>query len=284
MNYYAQNSTATDGIINIVLGGTSRSTAAWLFTPRLQARNPFSVQVDPVTGEVEAVKQGYTRAQAGATLGGPIKKDKTFYFVSFETTRRQETGFTNIGSSNFGLVPATTPVIPGVTLMLTPAQRDFVSSPAVLTAPGGAQVAAALFALAGSGSSVGLDGIDPGLVATFRGVPTPPGSRFPILIDVCRRIFLAPATLVSLPSSFVPLRQLIGNYPCPKDRFLFARLDHQWNERNSSFVRSTFRRRVTGIQVNAQNQNFGQNAGSRTSLQQTRDLVIVAACHHAEAI
>src|SRR6201987_4050930 len=29
-----------------------------------------------------------------------------------------------------------------------------------------------------------------------------------------------------------------------------------------------------GIEVNAENQNFGQNAGSRTSVQQTRDLAI----------
>ena len=183
-NYMPEFGRATGGVINIVTKGGTNSVHGNVFGflrhKSIQARNPFSVQVDPVTGEVEAVKQGYTRAQAGATLGGPIKKDKTFYFISYETTRRQETGFTNIGSSNFGLVPATTPVIPGVTLMLTPAQRDFVSSPAVLTSPGGAQVAAALFALAGSGSSVGLDGIDPGLVATFRGVPTPPGSRFPI--------------------------------------------------------------------------------------------------------
>lgn len=282
-NYMPEFGRATGGVINIVTKGGTNSVHGNVFGflrhKSIQARNPFSVQVDPVTGEVEAVKQEYTRAQAGATLGGPIKKDKTFYFVSFETTRRQETGFTNIGSSNFGLVPATTPVIPGVTLMLTPAQRDFVSSPAVLTSPGGAQVAAALFALAGSGSSVGLDGIDPGLVATFRGVPTPPGSRFPIPIDCLPpNLPCTSNNLVSLPSSFVPLRQLIGNYPVSEGTdFYSARLDHQWNERNSSFVRvNVSPSRVTGIQVNAQNQNFGQNAGSRTSLQQTRDLAVVA--------
>ena len=48
------------------------------------------------------VKQSYTRVQAGATIGGPIQKDKTFYFFSYEITRRQETGFTNIGANNFG--------------------------------------------------------------------------------------------------------------------------------------------------------------------------------------
>lgn len=282
-NYMPEFGRATGGVINIITKGGTNSIHGNVFGflrhKSIQARNPFSVQVDPVTGEVEAVKQGYTRAQAGATLGGPIRKDKTFYFVSYETTQRQETGFTNIGADNFGLVPATTPVIPGVTLMLTPAQRDFVTNPAVLTAPGGAQVAGSLFALAGSGSSVGLDGIDPGLVATFRGVPSPPGSRFPIPIDCqppnqpCTN-----SNLVPLPGSFVPLRQLIGNYPVSEGTdFYSARLDHQWNERNNSFVRvNVSPSRVTGIQVNAQNQNFGQNAGSRTSLQQTRDLAVVA--------
>src|SRR5207244_13547598 len=69
----------------------------------------------------------------------------------------------------------------------------------------------------------------------------------------------------------------IGNYPISEDTSLWSgRIDHQWNSRNSSFVRvGVSPSLVTGIQVNAQNQNFGQNAGSRTSLQQTRDLAVV---------
>ena len=43
-----------------------------------------------------------------------------------------------------------------------------------------AQTAATLFALAGSGSSVALTGIDPGLVTGSRGVLVAPGPRFPI--------------------------------------------------------------------------------------------------------
>ncbi|NWG14261.1 MAG: TonB-dependent receptor, partial [Acidobacteria bacterium] len=282
-NYMPEFGRATGGVINIVTkGGTNTvhgNVFGFLRHSSIQARNPFSVQVDPVTGEVKAVKQTYTRVQAGATLGGPIRKDKTFYFVAYETTRRQETGFTNIGANNFGLVPATTPAVPGVTLLLTPAQRDFVNSPAVLGAPGGAQAAATLFALAGSGSSVGLTGIDPGLVANFRGVPATPGKRFPIPID-CQPpgVPCSGSNLVPLPSSFVPLRVLIGNYPISEGTgFYSARLDHQWNERHNSFVRvNVSPSKATGIQVNAQNQNFGQNAGSRTSIQQSRDFALVA--------
>jgi hypothetical protein len=274
---------ATGGVINIVTKTGTNTVHGNLFGylrhKSLQARNPFSVEVDPVTGNVKGVKQAYTRAQAGATIGGPIKKDKTFYFVSYETTRRQETGFTSIGADNFGLVSGTTPAVPGVTLMLTPAQRDFVNNPAVLAVPGGAQTAATLFALAGSGSSVALNGVDPGLVAASRGVAAAPGARFPIPIDCLPPA--APcgsANLVSLPGSFVPLRSLMGNYPISEGTSYYSgRLDHRWNDSQSSFVRmSVSPSLVTGIQVNAQNQNFGQNAGSRTSLQQTRDAALVA--------
>lgn len=281
-NYMPEFGRATGGVVNIVTKGGSNTVHGNLFGflrhKSIQARNPFSVNVDPLTGNVQAVKQAYTRAQVGATLGGPIRQNKTFYFLSFETTRRQETGFTNIGADNFGLVPATTPALPGATFLLTPAQRDFVTNPAVLAAPGGAQVAATLFALAGSGSNVGLTGVDPGVLATLRGVPSAPGSRFPLPIDCLPPSLPCSSTnLVRLPASFVPLRQLIGNYPISEGTdFYSARLDHEWNGHNKSFVRvNVSPSRVTGIQVNAQNQNFGQNAGSRTSTQQTRDLALV---------
>ena len=280
-NYMPEFGRATGGVINIVTrGGTNElhgNVFGFLRHKSLQARNPFSVQVDPVTGVVSPVKQGYTRVQGGATLGGPIQKDKTFYFLSYETTRRQETGFTSIGSNNFGLVPATTPVVPGVTLLLTPQQAAFVNNPAVLGAAGGPQRAAQLFLLAGSGSSVALNGVDPGLAATVLfGLPTPPGARFPVPLD-CAPGGCAAGNLATLPASYVNLNSLRGNYPISEGTSLWsARLDHLWNSRNSSFVRvSVSPSLVTGIQVQAQNQNQGENAGSRTSLQEVRDLSVV---------
>jgi len=280
-NYNAEFGRAMGGVVNIVTKSGSNdlhgNVFGYLRHKDLQARNPFSVQVDPTTGNEIPVKQAYTRAQAGATLGGAIKKDKTFYFFSYETTRRQETGFTNIGANNFGLVPATTPVVPGVTLLLTPTQFAFVNNPAVLGAPGGIQLAQNVFGLAGSASSVALNGVDPGLVAFGEGVLAPPGARFPIPID-CGILnpssACASSNLVTLPGSFVRLNSLRGNYPISEGTSLWSgRLDHHWNSRNSSFLRvSVTPSLITGIQVNAQNQNFGQNAGSRTSLQQTRDV------------
>src|SRR6266478_4078516 len=266
-NYNAEFGRAMGGVVNIVTKSGSNdlhgNVFGYLRHKDLQARNPFSVQVDPTTGNEIPVKQAYTRAQAGATLGGAIKKDKTFYFFSYETTRRQETGFTNIGANNFGLVPATTPVVPGVTLLLTPAQAAFVNNPAVLGASGGVKFAQTIFGLAGSSSSVALNGVDPGLVAFGEGVPVAPGARFPIPID-CGILnpsqACAPANLVTLPGSFVRMNSLRGNYPISEGTSLWSgRLDQHWNSKNSSFLRvSVSPSLVTGIQVNAQNQNFGQ--------------------------
>src|SRR5262249_61355297 len=108
---------------NIVTKGGSNevhgNAFGFLRHKSIQARNAFSVVVDPTTGSLMPVKQAYTRVQAGATLGGPIVKDKTFYFFSYETTRRQETGFTNIGAGNFGLVPLGS-------FLVTPAQQAFI--------------------------------------------------------------------------------------------------------------------------------------------------------------
>ena len=268
-NYMPEFGRATGGVINIVTKGGANETHGNLFGflrhKSIQARNAFSGQVDPTTGNLIPAKQAYTRVQGGATIGGPIKKDKTFYFFSYEITRRQETGFSSIGANNFGLVPTT---FGGGTLELTPQQRAFITNPAVLAAPGGPTLAGQLFALAGSASSVARTGINPGVIPPASG-GAGPGAFFPFLVAG-----LGPAPL---PASFVRLNNLRGNFPTKEATSLWsARLDHQWNARNNSFVRASVSPSlVTGIQVNAQNQNFGQNAGSRTSLQQTRDLAIV---------
>jgi carboxypeptidase family protein/TonB-dependent receptor-like protein len=283
-NYMPEFGRATGGVVNIVTKSGSNevhgNVFGYLRHKSIQARNPFSVNVDPATGAVTAVKQPFTRVQAGATLGGPIKKDKSFYFFSYETTRRQETGFTDIGSSSAcGLpVPCRFGIDP--TTGLTPEQENFLANPP----PGLIPLQLAFYqGLAASGSSVALSGIDPGLIAFgFGAIPAPtPGARFPVPVD-CKPIFLggppcSASNVVPLPGSFVPLTALIGNYPIKEATSLWsARLDHIWNTRNSSFVRvSVSPSLVTGIQVNAQNQNFGENAGSRTSLQQARDLAIV---------
>jgi hypothetical protein len=287
-NYMPEFGRATGAVVNIVTKSGSNDTHGNIFGflrhSSLQARNPFSVQVNPTTGQAVGVKQAFTRVQAGATIGGPIQKDKTFYFFSYETTRRQETGFTDIGVDNFGLVQENLPpAIFPLPLLLTAQQKAFVDQQ---LAAGNFALAGNYAVLAGSGSQFGLTGFDFGAIGASFGVapcaaPTPAG--FPC--------FPLPApgktgalTSVSRPASFVPLTSLIGNYPIKEGPSLWsARLDHLWNQRNTSFVRANVSPSlITGIQVNAQNQNFGQNAGSRTSLDQVRDLAIVG--EHTTAI
>jgi len=108
-NYNAEYGRATGGVINIVTksGGndTHGNVFGFLRNKAFQSRNAFSGEVDPITGQLRAVKQAFTRVQAGATLGGAIKKDKAFYFFSYEDTLREETGFSSIGQGNFGFAP-----------------------------------------------------------------------------------------------------------------------------------------------------------------------------------
>src|SRR5947208_956445 len=133
-NYNAEYGRATGGVVNIVTkngGNEFHGDAFGYFRNKsFQARNAFSGQVDPVTGDLEPVKQAYTRTQSGLTIGGPIKKDKTFFFGSYEYTQREETGFSSIGINNFGLQQFQVPVGPGasVPVLLTPAQGAAVNS------------------------------------------------------------------------------------------------------------------------------------------------------------
>src|SRR5262249_38281694 len=127
-NYNAEYGRATGGVVNIVTKSGSNDFHGDAFgyfrNKSFQARNPFSGQIDPVTGALDPVKQAYTRVQTGLTFGGPIKKDKTFFFFSYEYTQREETGFSSIGVDNFGLTTGNVPCIP-VPLSLTPDQLGF---------------------------------------------------------------------------------------------------------------------------------------------------------------
>jgi len=277
-NYMPEYGRATGGVVNIITKSGSNEVHGNLFgflrATAIQARDPFSVQgrFNPATDSVTLtpVKQSYTRAQAGATLGGPLQKDKTFYFFSYETIRAQASGFTSIGQNNFGLTPvAGASVCSATPLLLTGGPNGQAAFyPAAIAAAGGCgSLAARPFitgaALSGGASAVALFG--------NTGALPPLLNSFPEDGAACGG---APCFL---PASFHGLVSLLGNYPTREGTSLWSlRLDHIWNTKNSTSIRASVTPSlITGIQVNAQNQNFGQNAGNRTSNQQTRDLAIV---------
>jgi hypothetical protein len=242
--YEAEYGRASGGVINIITKSGSNdfhgSAFGYLRNRDFQAVNPFSNTSGPA----------YTRVQAGIDFGGALKKDRTYYFFSFETTRRQETGFSTIGQNNFGLVPLANaasfgiPSVPGFAPLVTPDQAAFLAA-------AGSNPATQQYAqLAVFGSGIALAGTQ----------GSPLLGAFPI-------------TNAPLPASFHNLLSQVGNYPVSEATDVYSlRLDHKLSANNQLMLRGGLSPGdVTGIQVNAQNQDFGQNAFSRTSTQNYHD-------------
>src|SRR6266478_756643 len=187
-NYNAEYGRATGGVVNIVTKSGANEIHGDIFgyfrNKAFQSRNAFSGQIDPNTGVLNPVKQAYTRTQSGFTIGGPLKKDKTFYFLSYEYTQREESGFSSIGVNNFGLVPVTLPpAAGGLTVQLTGPQAAAVNSLLTSGSPALQQLGTKYAVFMGSASSVALNRLDFGAVAAGAtgGFLSPgPGPQFPI--------------------------------------------------------------------------------------------------------
>ena len=91
-NYNAELGGASGGVINIVskTGGNNFRGSAFAFFRHqsLDAGDPFAIFLDGNT--LTRIKPKANRQQVGFTLGGPIIKDKTFFFGGFELLRRRE--------------------------------------------------------------------------------------------------------------------------------------------------------------------------------------------------
>ncbi|HTS08263.1 MAG TPA: carboxypeptidase regulatory-like domain-containing protein [Candidatus Eisenbacteria bacterium] len=263
-NYAAEYGRAAGGVVNIITRSGSNEfhgdVFGYLRNRDFQAVNPFSTVPNPA----------YTRVQAGAAFGGAIKKDKTYYFFSYEITRRHETGFSSIGQGNFGLTPFDASAFFGapagsVNLQLTPDQIGFLANPAVgataATNPVYAGEVAQYLGLVGASSGMALNGEWPvGLTGGIPGVAGFPTS--------------CPAPPCFVPGSYQTLVSQEGNFPVFEGTSLYSlRLDQNIGTNH----RLTFRANVspstvTGIEVSGQDQPFGQNAYSRTSEQTYRDV------------
>jgi outer membrane receptor protein involved in Fe transport len=271
-SYAAEYGRASGGVVNIITRSGSNDfhgdVYGYLRNRNFQAVNPFSNVSNPA----------YTRVQAGTAFGGPIKKDKTYYYFAYEVTRRHETGFASIGQDGFGLAPfdATNIFAPGLAppgtfnIQVTPQQAAFLSTPG-LPPPLLQEYAF----LAGGSSAIALNGSYPqsfGLLAQLGAIPTPangsPLTQFP---SSCN----SGNTLCNgLPTSFQTLNAQRGNFPIFEGTSLYSlRLDHNVNVNNRITLRANVSpSTVTGIEVNGENQTFGQNSYSRTSQQTYRDV------------
>ena len=283
-SYSPEYGRASGGVVNIITRSGSNEfhgdVYGYLRNRNFQAVNPFSTISNPA----------YTRVQAGVAFGGALKKDKTFYYFSYETTRRHETGFSSIvpvqNLSDLGTASAqalayydlvnfdtsTTAgggIFPNLgTIQVTPEQAAFLG-------PGLQQIAAtqpAVFALlapnvvpyeflTGASSGMAVTGAWPkGFTGGFPGI-----GGFPTTCNTPGTCFI--------PTSYQPLGPQGGNFPVFEHTDTYSlRLDHNITNNNRLTLRANVNpSTVTGIEGSGQDQPFGQNAYSRTSEQTYRD-------------
>jgi hypothetical protein len=269
-SYAAEYGRASGGVVNIITRSGSNQfhgdVYGYLRDRAFQATNPFSNVANPA----------YTRTQAGIAFGGPIKKDKTYFYFAYELTHRHETGFASIGQDNFGLIPFDASPFFGApsgtfNIQVTPEQATFLANPAVPL-----PVAQQYVVLAGTSSGLALNGTYPqsflGLVAA--GVlPTPSNGTSPLtqFITSCNA---GNQVCNGIPASFLTLESQVGNYPVFEDTNIYSlRIDHNFTSYNRLMLRANLSpSQMNGIQVNGENQTFGQNAYSRTSQQDYHDI------------
>ncbi|HZC21840.1 MAG TPA: carboxypeptidase regulatory-like domain-containing protein, partial [Candidatus Binatia bacterium] len=206
-NYAAEYGRAAGGVVNIITRSGSNEfhgdVFGFLRNRNFQAVNPFSTVPNPA----------YTRVQAGTAFGGPIKKDKSYYFFSYEITRRHETGFSSIGQGNYGLIPFDASAFFGAPagtfgLQITPEQAAFLSTPG-LPLPLLQQYAI----VTGGSSGVAIDGSYPAAFAFLVGAPGGlPAASNPLSQFITSCNSTAPLCN-GLPASYQTLASQQGNFP-----------------------------------------------------------------------
>jgi hypothetical protein len=277
-SYAAEYGRASGGVVNIITRSGSNDfhgdVYGYLRDRDFQAVNPFSTTPNPA----------YTRVQAGTAFGGPIKKDKTYYYFSYEVTRRHETGFSSLptasnpafasyyGFTNVDVSPifgAPTGTFPDI--LATNSQATFLAAnPYPLPS-------LQLYAfMVGASSGIALNGSYPSWFAALPPSLVPAGlQQFP---TSCNPAFATAAGFnfycTGLPGSYQTLAAQAGNFPVFEGTSLYSlRIDHNVSASNRLTLRANVSpSTVTGIEVNGEDQPFGQNAYSRTSEQTYRDV------------
>jgi hypothetical protein len=279
-SYAAEFGRAAGGVVNVVTKGGTNDIRGNVFGfirhKSIQARNPFA----PIINNDPEEKPPFTRGQYGATIGGPLNRDRTFFFFAFEQRRRNESGFFTSDVAQ-GLGSSVTIPIPGLGAQtfrnITAAQASYINS---LLASGNAALinAAVSYAyLTSSGGTTGLTGTNPlpnpGSVPGV-GLGAPIGSRFFI---TGAPVPVGTTNALGQPIAFRPLLNLQRIFPVTeRTTFTSFRLDHNINKNHLFTFRFGYNPSdITGIQVESQNQSLGQNDFSRTGIQNLRDYTAV---------
>ncbi|MDQ3129783.1 MAG: carboxypeptidase regulatory-like domain-containing protein [Acidobacteriota bacterium] len=277
-SYAPEFGRATGGIVNVVTkSGTNRFSGnvfGFIRHKSIQSRNAFAPVIDGDPNK----KPPYTRVQYGFTFGGPVIKDRAFFFYSFEQRRRQESGFFTgdiIGRDASGR--ATSSVTIGAPFLpvaqtftnLTPGQAAYIQS----TLPTNPSVALAYAYFTSVGGQTAQNGAST-LVNFLPGIGIPQGS-------VVGQRFLLSGRPVPLTRNgdgqfvaFRPLSQLARIFPISEGTtFNSLRYDHLITENNQMSLRLGYNpSRISGIQDESQNQTLGQNDYSRTGIQVIDDV------------
>lgn len=259
-SYLPEFGRATGGVVNVV---TKRGTNdfhgnvfGYLRDKNIQARNAFA----PID------KPDFRRTQYGVTFGGPLAKDRTFFFFAWEGRRRDESGFftSNVAQGLNGSVTVGAPFLPFSQTFnnITPQQATFAQT--LLGNAATASLGIQYLTLASSGSNTALTGTNqlrsPGGAITAGQVI---GSRF----------FLTGAPVPVSVNAFRPLNDLQRVFPVTdRTNYYSIRGDHNIDDNNQFTIRFGYNPgTVTGIQVESQNQSLGQNDFSRTGIAKITD-------------
>jgi len=268
-SYAAEFGRATGGIVNVV---TKRGTNNWngnifgfIRDKSIQARAPFAPS-----------KSAFTRTQAGATIGGPIVKDKAFIFMSFERRQRNESGFftSEVARGLTGSVTVGAPFLPFTQTFrfITPTQATQAQA-LLATNP---SAALQYLYLASSGGYTALTGSNPLLSI---------GGTIPAGSQVGPRFVLSgapvPAGTMNTNGDLIAFRALNNLqrvFPIyERSNYFTTRGDVNINANNQLTLRFGYNpSELTGIQVESQNQSLGQNDFSRTGITEVKDYSFTA--------
>lgn len=239
--YNAEFGNGSSGSVNIVTKSGTNELHGNVFEffrhEDLDARNALDFSQQK-TGS----RSPFKRNQPGFTLGGPIKKDRTFYFLSYEALIQRESSFVTVFPDASKLGP-------------TPSQAALANFLATLP-PSPA-----------TASLIGLGRVLPLLLST---APTPPPSVLATLPP-----FAQPIAVVN-GNTFNMLKSADGRVPFKNtSNNASVRMDHQFTSKDQLFARFNFNDTDTfGTNVG------GQNAlSSGTAVQEQQEALSVSETH-----